>query len=141
MTNPSPEQQALDLFGKALMDKVRDHQIRLWDETLDGSVRSSVYKKIHLKLSQNLNDESLVTLGHLIPWIVDNVIADVLGMLQDKYETIDVAVRVDGQIVPSLYAASELLDWELWGEDGWIARFSKEREPDEAYFEDVAPSE
>jgi len=141
VTNSSLEQQALDLFGKALMDKVRDPQIHLWDETFNGSVRSTTYKKIHQKLSQNLNDEQLATLGYLMPWIVDNVIAHVLGMLQDEHKNIDVAVRVDGQVVPSLYAVSELLNWELWGEEGWITRFSKERQTDEAYFQDAVPSE
>ena len=138
---PSNEQLALDLFGEALMIDVRDTQIQLWDETLAGTVNHKNYKQIHKKLNQLFDAEQLAALKNLIPWIVDNTIAYTLGMLQDRHKEIDVTVRVNDQVVPSLYEASDLLNGELWSEDGWIARFSKQRPTDEKYFEEDASSE
>jgi len=133
------EQKALDLFGEELMHQVRDTQIRLWDETFAGTARSSTYKNIYKKLSQSFNEEQLAVLGYLTPWVVDNVIAYLLGMLENEHEAIHISVDADGQTVPSLYAISDGLEGELYAEDGWIARFSKERPPDEAYFSGEPP--
>ena len=131
---PSNEQLALDLFGEALISKVRDTQIQLWDKTLAGTVNHRNYKQVYTKLSKLFNAEQLSTLENLIPWIVDNTIADILGMLQEKHREIDIIIRVNGEVAQSLYAVSDLLNSELWGEDGWIARFSKQRPTDEKYF-------
>ncbi len=134
----STEQQALDLFGQVLMERVRDTQIKLWDETFAGTARSSTYKNIHKKLTASFNEEQLDVLGYLMPWIVDNVIAYTLGMLEHKHEQFDVTVHIGEEVVPSLYAISDSLDMALWSEDGWIARFSTKRQTDVAYFQDDA---
>ena len=84
--------------------------------------------------------EQLAILEHLMPWIIDNTIACTLGMLQDKHDKIDVVIRTEENMT-SLYRASDLLNSELWGEKGWISRFSKERPTDENYFAgDTSPS-
>jgi len=95
---PSNEQLALDLFGEALISKVRDTQIQLWDKTLAGTVNHRNYKQVHTKLSELFNAEQLSTLENLIPWIVDNTIADILGMLQEKHREIDIIIRVNGEV-------------------------------------------
>lgn len=120
--------KALDLFGELLMQQVRDTQIKLWDDTIAGDIKARDYKQIHDNLSQTFDAEQLQILHDLVPWIVDNVIAHFLGMLEEQNE-IDLAVHVDGQTVPSLRQASDGLEAALYSEDGWIARFSKQRLP------------
>lgn len=137
---PSNEQQALDLFGEALMNNVRDTQMRLWDQTLAGTVKSRPYKLMHEKLKSIFDSEQIAALERLMPWVVDNTIADIMGMLQDKHNQVDVIIRTNEEAI-SLYAASDLLNGELWGEEGWISRFSKERPTDDAFFAEELSSE
>lgn len=124
MTDLDPNQKASDSFGELLMSQVRDSQIQLWDETLAGRARHSNYRKVYEGLGQSLDAEQLRAVRDLIPYVVDNVIAQFLGVLEDE-ERVKIAVQVEGQPISSLYRPVDSLESALYGEDGWIARFSK----------------
>ncbi len=122
----SQNQKASDLFGELLMSRVRDTQIQFWDQTLVGETRHANYQQVYEALSQSIDAQQLASIRDLIPYVVDNVIAHFLGMLEARKE-IDIAVHLEGQTVPNLRKVTEGLESALYGEDGWIAKFSKER--------------
>ena len=127
MLDDNLDQKALDLFGETLMKQVRDTQIQFWDELLAGKIKHRNYQPVYDRLRETLDPEQTASVRDVIPYVVDNVIAHTLGMLQSRRNEIKVAVYMDGLVVSDLYKASDGLEGELYTEDGWIARFSKER--------------
>lgn len=134
----SPNQKAVDDFGAMLMKQVRDNQIELWDQTLSGKVKYKNYQQVHEKLAQTLDPAQLALVQRLTVWVIDDVIAHFLAMLEENDE-IDVTVHLDGKTVPSLRDAIDGLEAALYGEDGWIIRFSKMKPTDVAYFTEDVP--
>lgn len=124
MPDRSLDQKAADLFGELLMSQVRDHEIQFWDELLAGQTKYFNYRKVYEGLRQSLDAEQLEAVRDLIPYVVDNVIAHFLAMLEDG-KKIEVAVHVEGETVSSLDEVTDGLESELYGEEGWIARYSK----------------
>ncbi len=123
MPERSLNQKASDLLGERLMSDVRDHEIQFWDEFLVGQTRYYNYRKIYEGLRQSLEAEQLEAVRDLIPYVVDNVIANFLGMLENV--EFEVAVHVEGGTVPSLDDVTDGLETALYGEEGWIVRYSK----------------
>ncbi len=123
MPERSLNQKASDLFGERLMSDVRDHEIQFWDELLAGQTRHSNYRKVYEGLRRSIDAEQLEAVRDLIPYVVDNVIAYFLGMLENA--EFEVAVHVEGETVPSLDDVTDGLETALYGQEGWIARYSK----------------
>lgn len=123
----SKERAALDRFGELLMRRIRDEAISDWDMILDGTMKDERSQKVRAELAGLDFDSSQVAfIRWLIPQVVDTTLHHLLWTLEQE-ETVNVAVKTEGAEIASLREASDGLAGELYSEDGWIARFSKER--------------
>ena|SRR5579871_3643698 len=125
MENEAMEREALDTFGRFLMEQVRDRAIILSDKTMTGEMKGDYTKSLH-EMFATFNPKQWDAAQKLIPIAVDWTIYSLLCMFDQQQEFAIVAYTRDG-IVPSLSEASDALPSELYLEDGWIARFSKQR--------------
>ena len=119
---------AIDVFGELLMCKVRDKAIADWDRILDGRMKGRTAERVREELATASPDAADV-LRNMVPRLVDSVLDHLMWTLEQE-ETIDVSVEVDGVTTPSIRDASDGLSGELYGERGWISRFSQERPGD-----------
>jgi predicted PhzF superfamily epimerase YddE/YHI9 len=115
----------LDYFGELLITRVRDKAILEWDMIVDGKMKDASSKEIKKNLMK-FNAEQIDLVRRLIPQIVDTTLHHLLWTLEQE-KSIDVAVKTDSEVVPSIREISDGLAGELYTEDGWIMRFSKQR--------------
>jgi hypothetical protein len=120
---------ALDKFGKLLMTQVRDESISDWKLIVDGQMKDEDSKRICARLSEFTPHQRDVLLG-LVPEIVDTVLHHLLWTLEQEGDVVQIGVRAKGGFVSSLNEVFDGLAGELYSEDGWIARFSKETASD-----------
>lgn len=118
-------QTALQLFGQLLMNKVRDEAITDWKMIIDGRMKDEASAKTREILS-SFTIEQRAILQLLIPEIVDTVLHHLLWALEQQ-KNVHIRVTIDNQEFPSLKDISDGLPGELYTDDGWIARFSKEK--------------
>ena len=118
-------QSALDLFGELLMTKVRDEAILVWKMIVDGSMKGVTSERVNKMLSLYPDGYKNI-IKSLVPDIVDTVLHHLLWTL-DQNDNIHIRVTIDNQEIPSLKDISGDLPGELYADDGWIARFSKEK--------------
>lgn len=114
----------LDKFGQLLMTEVRDETIQQWKMIADGRMKGERALRIRERLSQMTFYDQEVAMT-LTPEIVDSVLHNLLAMLEQE-EDLEVAIELGDRTVPSLRDASDGLCGELYSDEGWIARFSKE---------------
>lgn len=114
----------LDYFGKMLISSVRDETITSWDMILNGKMKGITAQQVREKMS-NFNDEQIEVLRWLIPKITDSSLHNLLVMFEQNDE---IKIEVyDGQKNNDIKQISDGLEGELYTDDGWIKRFSKER--------------
>jgi hypothetical protein len=113
----------LDHFGEILMKEVRDEAIEQWEMLIDGRLKGATAEACRPGILAMTPDDR-ATLAALIPRIVDTTIHHLLWTLERR-EDVSVAVRAGGSGVPSIAAESDGLAGEVYGPDGWQARFSK----------------
>ena len=116
------DKQALDYFGEMIVRKVRDTAIDEWDDTIDGKMKSGRAQRVRESLS-DFGAERLGILHWLVPQIVDTTLHHLLWTLEQEAR-VEVAVRTPSSVVPNLRDASDGLAGDLYGDRGWIARFS-----------------
>lgn len=110
----------LDYFGNKLMQEVRDETISSLDMMIDDKMKGSTAQQIREKIS-TFNEEQLMTIKWLIPKITDLSLHNLLMMVEQND---DIKVMVGDNDIKE---DSDGLEGELYTEDGWISRFSKER--------------
>lgn len=115
-------QNALDYFGEILMKKVRDEAISDWDMTIDGEMKDVATQKVRKALS-GFSKEQVDVIRWIIPQIVDTTLHHLLWTL-DQEKLIDVAVKTDSEIIPSIKEISDGLAGDLYN---WRMSFSKQR--------------
>ncbi|MBN2267706.1 MAG: hypothetical protein JW725_05225 [Candidatus Babeliaceae bacterium] len=116
--------EALDKFGSILMHKVRDAAISDWKMIIRGKMRDQRSQEIHQTL-KNFGITEQNTIEALVPEIVDTALHHFLWMLEDE-EDIELAINCSGERIESIKRESDGLCGELYSDNGWIARFSKE---------------
>ncbi len=110
----------LNEFGKLFINEVRDTTIHSLDQMISGTMRGTTAQKIKEKFL-NLNHEQIEVVKWLIPKIVDINLHNLLFMI-DEYDEIELLFKKE-----NLKDISDGLAGELYTEDGWINKFSKER--------------
>lgn len=110
----------LNYFGEILIAEVRDRTIRGFDMKIEGKMRDEDSKKLFEEVQQ-MNNKQRQLISKVIPQIVDLSIHNMLCMLE---EHTDIDVRVE---MESISEISDGLAGELYTEDGWIQKFSKQR--------------
>lgn len=117
--------EALDEFGAILMRRVRDEAITDWDMILDGRMKSANAERIRQMLAA-LDPDDLAVLHAVIPRVVDTTLHHLLWTLE-QLKHVRIAVETEAGPVPDLARVSDGLPGEVFGDEGWVARFSKER--------------
>lgn len=121
----SETQTALDRFGELLMVRVRDQSIDQWDRTLAGKMLSARDRQLAGAYA-SIDEGGRHFADRLVPDVVDTVLHYLLWVIED---TPWLQVRVDDGSEESVEVrqVSDGLPGELYTEDGWIARFSRNR--------------
>jgi len=114
----------LDKFGEVLMESVRDRTISNWDMILNGKMKGLSAQQVRERI-KGFSEEQIETLKWIIPKIVDVGLHNFLVMIEE-YENINVEV-ISNDKNGNIRELSDGLAGELYTEDGWIFRFSKER--------------
>ena len=115
---------ALDAFGKTLVTRVRDKSISEWKGIVTGHVKGETAEHSRALLKRP-GTECGAAFVSLLPQVVDTVLHHLLWTLEQS-EEITVAVQVGKERVENVNDASDGLSGELYGQEGWIAKFSKE---------------
>lgn len=116
--------KALDQFGRLLMTKVRDEAISDWKMIVHGKMKGEVSEDTR-KAVMSLGPRGPEVFLSLVPEIVDRVLHHLLWTLEQS-DTMRIAVQAGDESVENLRDVSDGLAGELHGDEGWIARFSKE---------------
>jgi hypothetical protein len=124
------EKEALALFGKFVMENLRDKGIDCFDRLAAGKYRAPSVQKLQQDL-QGLGPAGVAVARRALVDCLDNAIHDLLFKLQEQADFAnDIRVIVRGVNVVD---ASDGIHGEAFGPEGWQAKFSKYGEaPDEA---------
>ena len=115
---------ALEHFGRVLMAEVRDATIEKYEMIADGTLKSARASELREKLAAFSNEQGVVA-RELVVSAVDDAIHNLLWMLEQNAD--EISLMCDAPDAAAKESVSDLSDGlcgELYGEDGWIARFS-----------------
>lgn len=114
----------LDVFGKVLITEVRDRSISDFDMILDGKMKGITAKTIKEEM-KGFSKQQIEVIKWLIPKVVDVNLNHLLEMIESiNYINVQVILENCKYCVKEL---SDGLSGELYTEEGWIYKFSKER--------------
>lgn len=107
-------------FGEIFMEEVRDRTIRVYDKRVNGKMKDISSQELFKEVDK-LNDSQRQLLEKMIPQIVDLCLHNMMCMFEEHE---DVELRMNGE---NLLELSDGLSGELYTEDGWIQKYSKQR--------------
>ena len=120
----SQETNALDVFGKYLMQQARDYAINDADAIFKDNTESPFFRKLNDWMDATFDESDRQLYRYLVPFIVDTVLHHILLSLETA-GCIKVSVQADGEAVSDI---RELADGGLEGElSDWIENYSKQR--------------
>jgi len=112
----------LDKFGKIIIDNLRDKQIDYFKGLLEDKWKAEDLKELQQKLKQ-FNQEERKILNELIENILTHSIHDFLFSIQENSDLDKgLEILIDNENVATL---SDGLHGEIFGDEGWIQKFSK----------------
>ncbi|WP_411680974.1 hypothetical protein [Clostridium thailandense] len=114
----------LDYFGERLICDVRDETIENWNLILSGKMKGVTANQVKEKIS-NFNQEQIEILKWVISKTIDSSLHNLLLMI-DENDEIDVEID-NGETIDKIKEFSDGLCGELYTDDGWIKRFSKQK--------------
>lgn len=113
---------AIAEFGEFLM-RVRDEAIDDWDMILDGRMKSPRALQLRTRFAA-FDEAQLATVRETIRDVVDTVLHQLLFAIEQN-EDIDVSVTIEDSTYNKISDISDGLAGELYGESGWIAKYSQ----------------
>lgn len=111
----------LDNFGKCLMQYCRDHSLSLVSKILQGKMRSPNQKAVGEAL-QNLTPEEKKAIEDLTKLLFNGITFQFEQFLNRHTEY--KLMYIDGDSSIDLLDLSDGLFGEMFGEDGWIEKYS-----------------
>jgi hypothetical protein len=109
---------ALDEFGKRLMEKVRDETVSDWEMILSGAMKGERAERIRALVESNPQ-----AIPAIVPDIVDSVLHRLLNWMETDQE-FELCAK-DSVGLKALSEESDGLAGELYGSRGWITKYSK----------------
>ena len=110
----------LSSFGEVFINDVRDRTIRNFDMIIAGKMRDESSQKLSETINQ-MSIEHRQLIDRIVPHIVDLCIHNMLCMVEG-HDNIDILIESQ-----SISEISDGLSGELYTEDGWIQKYSKQR--------------
>jgi hypothetical protein len=114
-------QPEVDTFGELIVTQLRDTTLDFFDGLAYGRWRAPATRRLQVDLAA-LSSEQREVVRRCVVACVDRGIHDFLFALHEAQRGDEVTIIVDGHNVAEL---SDGLQGELYGEQGWIARFGK----------------
>jgi len=112
----------LDNFGRLIVDSIRDKALLHLSELKEGKLRTPSVQDLQESIRQ-LSEAEKNTLTRTVTRILDVCLHDFLNTVQQTHDLNEgLEVFMNGT---SVAEESGMLNGEIYGEDGWIARFSK----------------
>jgi predicted PhzF superfamily epimerase YddE/YHI9 len=115
----------LEKFGEILIQKVRDEAINDWEKILNGRMKGSRAAEIRNLLSL-YSIEQVKVLKELIPEVVDTTLHHLLWTIE-QLDTLKIFLSDKDGTTCDIKEVSDGLPGELYGDRGWIKRFSNKR--------------
>ena len=115
----------LDEFGNRLIREVRDKTISDWDRILCGQMKGERAERIRETI-ESLPHQASGVISSLVPDVVDSVLHHLLNWLEQE-EVYCVSAEIDGETDKNISLSSDGFAGELYGQRGWIQRFSDYR--------------
>ena len=123
MSDPS-----LDKLGEFLIRRVRDKAIGDWEKVVAGEMRGTSAIRVRQQLTAFGPQQADLFLK-LLPQIVDTTLHHLLWALEQE-RSLDLLAKDEQGIGHNVRDASDGLSGELYGHQGWIARFSSKPKHD-----------
>jgi hypothetical protein len=105
------------------MRDVRDEAITDWKMIIDGRMKGDLAEKIR-EMLRNVSETDRKVLLQLIPGVVDTVLHHLLWTTEQQSD-LQVGIKI-GDRIEELREISDGLPGELYTDDGWISRYSRE---------------
>jgi hypothetical protein len=115
----------LDLFGKMVLD-ARDRAVLQWDQILSGTRKDASWERLLHKFP-DLDVRSREMVKEILPNAVDTFMYCLLANLDGPEQAVQISVAIGDTMVENIARLSWGLPAEPAGDDGWLARFSKQR--------------
>lgn len=110
----------LDIFGEIVINEVRDRTIRIFDKRIEGIMKDEYSQQLYKEI-QLLNDSQRELVYRIIEQVTDLSIHNMLSMFEE-HDEVGLLYRDE-----NLVEKSDGLTGELYTDDGWIKKFSKQR--------------
>lgn len=114
--------QALEFFGRTLMEEVRDQVIEEFERIRSGKMKGRMAERLRAQLEEHPGSGEI--LDEVIPLVVDSTMHSVLEMLDQQSPHLRLLVENPERTAADVSAVSDGLAGELYGE-GWILKFSR----------------
>jgi hypothetical protein len=114
--------EALNSFGKVLIERARDETIEKWFTVLDGFAKAPDYVALFETYSK-LDKDARTFVRSIVAQVVDSTLFNTLVMLEGERK-LDL-IWLDGVDAFHLREESDGLGGELFSEEGWIALNSR----------------
>jgi hypothetical protein len=121
--------EPLDKFGAFFVQNLRDKMLDNLEMLLGGKLKAPEVQELQRKLAR-LNDDQKRLVRDLVERISTGGMHDFLFALQERADAGSIRVVVDDKEIAQL---SDGLHGEIFGDEGWIVRFS--RHPSETEME------
>lgn len=116
--------EILMMLGKLIMEKARDDSISCLFDEIKGNINS--YQGIRIReLLTNFNKEQIEIIIKLVPTVVDTSLHYFLDMI-DSSDEIKLLFKEGDLNYIDIKELSDGLAGELYSDEGWIAKFSKQ---------------
>ncbi len=113
----------LEKFGEILIQKVRDEAINDWEKILNGKMKGLRAAEIRNLLSV-YSIEQVKVFRELIPEVVDTTLHHLLWTIE-QLDILKILFSDTDETTCDIKELSDGLPGELYGDRGWIKRFSK----------------
>lgn len=117
----------LDFFGSLIVSQIRNETIEQWQATLSGKMKDEKSKSFHAELS-SLPPSCREFIEKNLSKIVDTTIFKTLNFFEQEQENIKLLVREESGNFIDIADESDGLAGELFGTNGWIAKFEKKQQ-------------
>jgi len=118
-------QKILDEFGEIIISRVRDKAINEWEMILNGRMKGISATQIRNLLS-GYSVEEIHILEEIIPQVVDTTLHHLLWTF-DQFDNLKLLLLDKDGTTCDVKESSDGLPGELYGDLGWIKRFTKKR--------------
>lgn len=105
-------------FGEMFVKEVRDSTLFRYEKTKLGRLGSGSAKALHAEL-ESLGKEAEKVIDEVVLDVVDSVLFRFLRLVEQEV----ISISYEG--VDDINSASDGISGEIFGDDGWIALYSK----------------